>query len=1066
MDTGVGAKAYSIIEQGQVAQLLQSSKVDRRAIFEEAAGISKYKAHKKEAMRKLERTEQNLLRLADILGEVEKQLRSVKHQAGKARSFLKYTERLKELQVNYSLVEYAKIDEATKEKNSALDDVQQRFATVAAQVAKNDAMVSELGGQIIETENQINQTDNSLVSVQSKIEQHLQRIEFLRTRIAELGERKQNAAERVEKVRQTKELYVKDLARCKAEQQQLAADLEQRNAELAELQAVINKAVSECAKIESELEDEKSGIIDIVRRTAQLHNELQSLNDYRTSLANQKDRLSGRADTARQQLEQLLTEKAQYETRAADVEKNITELTQSLEVQQKKAQQVGEHISADTKRLAHVKEARSAITSELSILTDMEGRFEGLAPAVKAIIEKRRSDGRFDYIEGLVADCISADAEYAAAVEACLEGRTDSVIVNSTEKLLGDNETINSLDGRVTFLCIDRVGQFYDSADLSRDENIKGRLVEFVKYDSKFAPLAWQLLGKTLLVDSVSSAMKLAGRFADKYQFVTAKGELVSFDGSVKLGPMGKTSGLISRKSRIRQLEEIIGNMEAEVTELEQQLGTAEQSKEHLAKLQSELRTAVYESNTERTEITSKISYYEKEIKRLREEQPLICGEIEMLEEQIAQSVKREYNSRQKLEELETVNNQRNERIKQLEEDCRNKQAQLQIQKENLTELRISLGRTEQQAKAVNETIQTLQKQLADSEGAEAGALEEIKSCGEQAEQAQNDILSCESQVSQFYVEKEQTQQSSRQLHGQIEELLEKQKETQELVRQERAEQTQVEAKISEIKIELGQLEVKQQDLTERVREELQIDLAQAFENFQNDQQVDWQAVREEINELRGKIDRLGNVNLDSITEQDDLEKRQEFLSGQVADLNSGKGQLQQLISRLNKMSREKFEQVFEEIRNNFQEIFRKLFGGGKADILLEESDDILEAGIEIMAKPPGKETRSISLLSGGEKSMTAIALLFAVFKTKPSPFCFLDEVDAALDEANNERFNMMIREFRKESQFVVITHAKRTMSIADVLYGITMQTKGVSKKISVQFDQYESPQEESAAVA
>ncbi|MFA5423854.1 MAG: AAA family ATPase, partial [Phycisphaerae bacterium] len=278
MDTGVGAKAYSIIEQGQVAQLLQSSKVDRRAIFEEAAGISKYKAHKKEAMRKLERTEQNLLRLADILGEVEKQLRSVKHQAGKARSFLKYTERLKELQVNYSLVEYAKLDEALNEKKAALDDVQQRFATVAAQVAKNDAMVSELGGQIIETENQINQTDNSLVSVQSKIEQHLQRIEFLRTRIAELGERKQNAAERVEKVRQTKELYVKDLARCRAEQQQLAADAEQRNAELAELQTVINKAVSECAKIESELEDEKSGIIDIVRRTAQLHNELQSLN--------------------------------------------------------------------------------------------------------------------------------------------------------------------------------------------------------------------------------------------------------------------------------------------------------------------------------------------------------------------------------------------------------------------------------------------------------------------------------------------------------------------------------------------------------------------------------------------------------------------------------------------------------------------------------------------------------------------------------------------------------------------------------------------------------------------
>jgi chromosome segregation protein len=1064
MDTGVGAKAYSIIEQGQIGQLLQASKVDRRAIFEEAAGISKYKAHKKEALRKLERTEQNLLRLADILGEVEKQLRSVKHQAGKARSYLKYTERLKELQVNYSLVEYARLDKAAGEKKQQLGEVQQHFAAVAAEVANNDAMVSELGRQIIDTETRINQTDNSLVAAQSKIEQHQQRIEFLRTRITELGERKQNAAQRVEKLRQTKELFVTDLARCKEERQRCSRQLEEKTAQLKELQALISQTNSECASLEAELEDEKSGIIDIVRRTAQLHNELQSLSDHRSSLSTQKDRLSGRADTAKQELEQLLTEKAQYESRAADIEKNITELTQSLEVQNKKAKELDARIEADTKRLANVKEARSAITSELSILTDMEARREGLASAVKTILEKRRSDSRFDYIEGLVADCISADVEHAAAVEACLEGTTDSVIVNSIERLLADAETINNLDGRVTFLCLDRTEPFADSTDLGKYESIKGRLVEFVKYDNKYAPLAWQLLGRTLLVDSVRSAIELVNQLGRKYQFVTLRGELVTADGSVKLGPLGKASGLISRKSRIRQLQDIIANMKSEVTGLEQQLAAANQSKEHFAKLQTELRTAIYESNTEKTEIGSKMSFYEKSIKHLREEQPLICGEIEMLEEQIAQSVKREYNSRQKLEELETVNQQRNERIKQLETGCMQKRNLLQSQNEGLTELRISLGQAEQQLKALAETIESLQKQLADSDGAETSAQNEMQTCTEQAEQAQRDILNSESAVSLLYVEKEQTQQDSKNLHGEIEQLLEKQKQAQELVRQKRAEQAEIEEQISGLKIELGQLEVKQQDLIERVNDELQINLVDAFENYQ-DRDVDWEAVRLEITDLRSKIDRLGNVNLDAITEQETLEKRHEFLSTQVQDLNSSKGQLQQLINRLNKTSREKFEQTFEEIRTNFQQVFRKLFGGGKADVILEEAEDILEAGIEIIAKPPGKETRSISLLSGGEKSMTAIALLFAVFKTKPSPFCFLDEVDAALDEANNERFNMMIREFKKDSQFIIITHAKRTMSIADVLYGITMQTKGVSKKISVQFDQYE-PQEETAAVA
>ena len=323
-------------------------------------------------------------------------------------------------------------------------------------------------------------------------------------------------------------------------------------------------------------------------------------------------------------------------------------------------------------------------------------------------------------------------------------------------------------------------------------------------------------------------------------------------------------------------------------------------------------------------------------------------------------------------------------------------------------------------------------------------------------------IKLCEAGVSELFVEKEKNQESSRLLHKEVERLLEERKKAEELIRLRRAEKEETDHKINELKIELSQLEVRQQDLIERVQEQLQIDLAEAYEDY-SQEDVDWDKVKEEITVLRGKIERLGNVNIDAIDEQETLEKRHDFLSEQVHDLNSSRGQLQQLISRLNKKSREKFQQTFEEIRGHFQEIFRKLFGGGKADIMLEEADDILEAGIEVIARPPGKETRSISLLSGGEKSMTALALLFSVFKTKPSPFCFLDEVDAALDEANNERFNMLLREFQKDSQFIVITHAKRTMSIANVLFGITMQIRGVSKKISVKFGEHE---EETAAVA
>jgi chromosome segregation protein len=342
-------------------------------------------------------------------------------------------------------------------------------------------------------------------------------------------------------------------------------------------------------------------------------------------------------------------------------------------------------------------------------------------------------------------------------------------------------------------------------------------------------------------------------------------------------------------------------------------------------------------------------------------------------------------------------------------------------------------------------------------------ARSEVVGCNDQVTQTERNILAAESRVSELYLEKEQAQKISVDLHHKSEELHSQKNRNQEELRVQRGRQSDVEEQLHQIELALSQLQVKEEDLTARVQEELQINLEQAYQDFQEDD-VDWEQVREEIANLRGKIDRLGNVNVDAIDQQKGLEERNEFLTTQVEDLNQSKHQLEQLITRINKESREKFEVTFETIRANFQQLFRKLFGGGKADILLENPEDILESGIEIVARPPGKETRTISLLSGGEKTMTAIALLFSVFQSKPSPFCVLDEVDAALDEANNERFNLIVQDFQKQSQFIIITHSKRTMSIADVLYGITMQTQGVSKKISVQFENAQTDTEMAVA--
>ncbi len=1055
MDTGVGVRAYSIIEQGQVERLLSASSVERRVIFEEAAGISKYKAHKEEALRKLERTEQNLLRLADIVSEVASRLRSVKLAAGKARSYVQYTQRLKELQVNYSLAEFDKIFKTAAQKKTALDDAQKLFAVSSAELARYDALIGQIGQEIIDTENNINRTDNSLIAVQSKIEQLMQRIEFLRTRIKELEQRKTAAVTRSQQLAQQKSEFTIELEDYKTKQQENEKSFEQCNLDVEQTTREIADINAQCSSVEVELEDEKSGIIDIVRHTAQLHNELQSISVYRTNLSSQKDRLTGRAQIAGAELEKLLTEKAQCEARLADIQNVLSELTSNLDTKRKESDNCVARAEGDKKRLANSKEARSALASELAVLTDMENRREGVKAGAKRILENQK---QFDYVEGILADIVTAHIDYAAAVEAALEDKTDAVVISSTEKLLADKASVDKFDGRVHFICGDKIEPFVNTDDLSGIYGIKGRLVEFVNYDPKHASLIWSLLGKTLIVESIDKVNELSRTLGPDYKFVTLKGEFAAADGFIKLGPLGRAAGLISRKSRLRQLQDTIINLNNEISALDRQIDEAIRTGDHLTKLCKDLRTAVYEANTEKTQINSKLFALEESIKRLREEQPLITGEIDLLEKQIAESVQKEYQSKQKLQELETVNNQRNARINQLQTDYSSLKINQQTFTDKLTDLKVSLGQISEHRQSLIATIGSLETQLGANAEAVLTTDNEIKTCAEQASGAQTDILNCESTVSELFSEKDIKQQNSLELHKQIEELLSQQKNNEQVLREKRSGQSQIEHQINEIKIELGQLDVRQQDLIARVRDELQLDLMQSYQNYQ-DTSVDWEKVREEIAELRGKIDRLGNVNLDAIQEQQDLEQRHTFLSTQVEDLNSSKGQLQQLINRLNKVSREKFIETFELVRGHFQQIFRKLFGGGKADIILEAGPDIdvLDAGIEVIAKPPGKETRSISLLSGGEKAMTAIALLFSVFKAKPSPFCFLDEVDAALDEANNERFDAIVREFQKESQFIVITHSKRTMSVTDMLYGVTMQTQGISKKISVNFDHYSS---------
>jgi len=886
MDTGLGAKAYSIIEQGQIDQILGASPTERRQVFEEAAGISKYKAQKKEALRKLDRTEQNLLRLADILGEVGKSLRSVKLQAGKARNYLAYSQRLKELQLNYSLVEYGKYHDWIHEKRTQLETSGESYGALAASVARADTVVSELGNSIIEKEHELSDVGNRLVSAQSKIDQNLQRIDFLRSRVQELDGRAANQRNQIDHLGTQAQNYARDLERYERETADGDRFLQEKDQAVLEAQELVQQLDGDTAVLNSELEDEKSGILDIVRRTAQLHNEVRSLSDYRVTLSTQKDRLATRAESARTELEGMLADKAHHKSRLDDIEKVIVELQENLDTKRAQITDLEQAIQEDNQHLASGKEMRSALRSELAVLEDMESRYEGLTNAVKSLLQRAKQDPELDYLEGILAEKISTDVDYATAVEAALEGLTDAVVVRDRARLLEHQELIASLDGRVRFVFGDQAVQQPPLAALDSHAGVEGCLLDFVRYEDALAPLVSQLLGRTLVVDSLATAGRLLGQLGEDVRFVTRDGQLLTAQGHILLGPLGKTSGLISRKSRMQQLADALEKADSEIGSLEGRIAEHQQTRDHQSKLCKDLRTSIYEANTEKMQVGSKLTVIEQNVQRLKDEQPLIAGEIDLLEKQIAESVQKEYDSKQKLDELEIVNNERTDRITDLEGRLELLREQRQQQGAHLTELKVERGQIAEQHKAAKQIMQAMGDQMQAAQRGVREARKEIEHCTEQSSQAQRDILAAEAQVSELFQVKEQTQTANRSLRDEIEALVSRQKSTEQAMRDERREKESLDQIINDLRVEIGQLEVKQQDLMERVQDELQIDLVSAFDSCTQQEERDWDAVKNEIQDLRAKIERLGNVNLDAIDEQEALEERHEFLTKQVEDLN------------------------------------------------------------------------------------------------------------------------------------------------------------------------------------
>jgi len=1054
--TGVGTDAYSLIEQGKVDTLLQASAKDRRAIFEEAAGISRFKAKKIEATRRLERVDQNLVRLGDIVEEVAGRLRSVRSQASKARRYKEHTERLQQLRTQVGLVDWRDLTERLGKLEQELDEAGRQAAgqnakaeQVEARALGVDTEATDIGEQIHGLENRLAQTRERIAAAESTavherrtIDEHLLAARQVGGQVLSLatraGDLKTQLAAAEEEVREAQALH--DHARDDV------AEHEQAHASV----------VRQLEEVRRQTESRRQDHMELLRESARLPNEMSSV-EIELASAQAAAARSDNRQTELAELRRTLDEEIdELRSRQKDFEAELAEGSEELSSVQEQLAESRRRLAGSQQELVALQGAHAQASQRADVLEGLEERREGLGRGEKQVLDLARRDepGEFADVCGLVAELVQAGVETAPLIDVALGPRAQFVVVRggSLLKKLAAGEL--TLDGRVGFVTLDRAahGPRTAGADLTGMPGVVGPAGNYIDTDDRYRPLFEQLLEETWFVESLAQALDLKRRHP-RCRFVTLAGELVDVDGAVTAGPRQEAGGLISRRSELRLLKTQIADLDRQIKVVEQVISAVEDKIGQQLQSAEELTTANKQLGEEISENRVQLRSAEERLGSLAKEQETLSAERRAAQSNEKQLLERLGQTRQEAETVDGRLAQVIEQIKQETADIERLDRQRNEHAERLTAAKVELATCSQRLGGLQATLDRYREAQSERRQAIDQAKSQLAAALDRKAAAERNVLQATGEIARLALTKENAEAEVVRLDEQRRRLLASRGELRRQGQAHRDEARKLEDRCHKLELKCEQLRHERTSLEDRLREDYGIELSTITHEPTEEEAQQREEVDAEISELRKKINAIGAVNMDALEELEDLEARYQSLAGQQQDLIAAKDSLEKIIHKINADSRRLFSETLAQIRENFQLLFRKVFGGGQADIVLEEGADILEGGIDIIANPPGKHALSISLLSGGEKALTAVTLLLAIFQFRPSPFCVLDEVDGPLDEANIGRFLDVLREFLEWTKFVVVTHSKKTMSAATTLYGVTMQESGVSKRVAVRFE-------------
>ena len=1054
MDTGIGKDGYSIIGQGKIDEILSNKSEDRRHIFEEAAGIVKYRARKSESEKKLEQTKLNLLRINDILSEIEAGLDPLRIQSEKAKRFLELHESLKDIEVGLfihnietykekleQVVEDLKILENQKnDEEKKLNNIQNKKGTLKKQIDELIEEIEKCQNIGFESTNQIEKINSEIGISNEKIlhnkennERLLSEIEDSKQKIKDLQEEKDTKKQKKDSLFSNKEKFEKELEEKEAELSKLTKGLSTKELEIEAKKQVIEK--------NTDLKYEKN--IEISSLDANFENIEKRQKSIKTEIQETVSEL----DKTRTQKQDMSKEFQKIESEKNSATKELEENSNKKEEIENKIKEFNEQIDKMSYEL-RMKDSRQ------KFLIETEKEKEGYAKAVKLLLTDCDKNADLNKgVHGIIANLISVDKKYETAIEMTLGGMLQNIVTDNEEvaKKLVNHLRANNM-GRASFLPI-------TSIKGSKIDKIKGKFpgvigvaADLVKFDKKYTQIVYNLLGRTVIVDNMDTGIALAKENKYGFRIVTIQGDIINASGAITGGSIAqKTVNILGRGREIENLAKEIEVLQNKISETKRSKQDYEESISEFVEGSKELDEKIQQINIVYATEKQKMLSVEEQILRLENTLSKLRNENEKIENQKADIKNQKQNIQNSVEDLEKEINELSIVIKEFAEANSENQKYIDDLNFDITNLKISVSSFDESGSSIDEIIERIDKDIENYNNAitvKNDQIEDLKrediELKEKIESLKNQIIEIKNSVSTSTEKIEQLK-------------LDRANKNEELNKIEKDITDQFNL-LEDLKGNLVKIDVKKTKLEQDIdlvvnnlweEYELTPNNATDYKKVEN-----VQTTQKEVNDIRAEIKDLGSINVDSIEEYKKTKERYDFMCEQRLDLENTISKLRKMISEITDTMKKQFVEKFKLINKNFNEVFVELFGGGKAELILEDEDNVLECGIDIKAQPTGKKLQNMMLLSGGEKAFTAIALLFAILKINPAPFCILDEIEAALDDVNVYRYAEYLKKFCSDTQFLVITHRKGTMEAADTVYGVTMEENGISKLLSMKLAQ------------